>query len=130
MAVISHTDYRTIALNFAAAKQRLTETDQYLFDSVYTIVQLRETLPEVDLVRPLWDSYQQNSALSTTPQNFLDAVRIVNAHVLSRGGFQDVDSYLEATTLNGDTVSAITVPQEWADMSEAVGYPISNTNVD
>lgn len=130
MSVISHGDYRTIALNYAAAKQRLEETDQYLFDSVYTVVQLDETLPTVDLVRPLWDSYQQNTALSTTPQNFLDAVRILNAHVLSRGNFQTVDDYLEATTLNGDTVSAITVPQEWADMSAAVGYTIDAANID
>jgi hypothetical protein len=130
MSVISHSDYRAIAVNFAAARERLTETDAFLFDSVYRVVSLQAILPEVDLVNPLWTAYVQNASSSSIPRNFLDAVRAVQAHVLSRSGLSDIDSYLEATTVNGSATSAITVPAAWAEISAAVGYPIDDANID
>lgn len=130
MSVLSHSDYRAIAQNFAAARERLTETDSFLFDSVYRVVILGAILPEVDLVAPLWSAYLQNGGSASVPANYIAAVKAVNQHVLSRGGFTSVDAYLTATTLNGASTSAITVPAAWAEMSATAGYTISNANID
>lgn len=128
--VLGKSDYLSISINYTNALRRIRLSDQDLFDAVYTVVLLDTIEPTVDLAKPLFTAYEENGATIGFPGNFIEAVRVVQNHVIDRGGFNDVDEYLEATTLNGGAASAILVPEEWADMSDEAGFAISSSNVD
>jgi|2_EtaG_2_1085320.scaffolds.fasta_scaffold59582_2 hypothetical protein len=130
--VLGKSDYLSISIFYTNALRRLRLTDQDLFDAVYAVVIL-DTVgiePTVDLAKPLFTAYEENGATIGFPGNYVEAVRVVENHVIQRGSFSDVDAYLEATTLNGSAASAILVPQEWADLSEEAGFSITSSNID
>lgn len=128
--VLGKSDYLSISIYYTNALRRLRLTDSDLFNAVYAVVLLDTVEPTVDLAKPLFTAYEENGATIGYPGNFIEAVRIVQNHVIDRGGFNDVDAYLEATTLNGVAASAILVPEEWSDMSGEAGFTISSSNVD
>lgn len=130
MAVISKQDYLRIAQDYSASREVLTSTDAYLYDAVYTIVMSNDIPISADLVSQLNTSYLQNVSVSSIPQYYIDAVRSVHRHIISRGGFADIDAYLETTTLNGNTVEAIQVPAAWAEISDKAGYVIDAANIE
>lgn len=115
--VISGADYVSIATSYANARNAVLSSVGYLFEAVYTIVQLDVVEPEVDLLIEFFNSYQINTDLFRSPVSFLSAVRRINNHVINRGGFATVSAYL--------TSEGVTVPQAWADLSSAVGFDLS-----
>lgn len=115
--VIGGADYVSIATSYANARTAVLSSVSYLFEAVYTIVQLDVVEPEVDLLTEFFNSYQINADLFRSPVSFLSAVRRLNNHVLNRGGFTTVSAYL--------TSEGVTVPQAWADLSSAAGYDLS-----
>lgn len=121
--VISQTEYRNIALDYSAAYERLLEPNDFLYDAVYRIVLLQVVIPEVDLVNPFYDAYNITFNNSDIPSSMIDAVAAINNHVIQRGGFDDVDAYL-------DSGSGITVPASWATLSSLAGFTISAGNID
>ena len=121
--VISQTEYRNIALDYAAAYERLLEPNDFLYDAVYRVVLLQVVIPEVDLVNPFYDAYNVKFNNSDIPSSMIDAVAAINNHVIIRGGYDDVDAYLDAG-------SGITVPSGWATLSELAGFTISTGNID
>lgn len=122
MAVISGENYVSIATSYANARDAVLSSVSYLFEAVYTIVQIDVIEPEVDLLGEFFQSYQINTATFRSPVSFLSAVRRLNNHVLNRSDFTTVDAYL--------TDAVVTVPQTWADLSLAAGYQISSGNID
>ncbi len=118
--VISGTDYVYMAGNFASAKTYLSTVKDFMYDNVYQVVMTQEVLPSYDLVKDLYDSYITNSTLSGNNSTFQSGVRAINRHVLTRGGFANLDDYLDS--LDG----SVTVTQTWADLCASVGYPITN----
>lgn len=122
MAVIQQDEYRDIAVTFANARSNQLSAKDFIFDAVYVIVLLQSIQPEVDLLSTFWDTYQINSDTLQAPTLMLSAVRELNQHVLFEGGYEDIDSYLEE---NGTLV-----PQEWADLSDAAGFTISDSNIE
>ena len=122
MAVISGTDYRSIAVEYADALTKQDAMKQDFFDAVYIIVQLNTIIPEIDLLNRFWGNYVINTDTIKSRENFISAVRVLQNHVLSRGGFSTVDAYLES--------EGITVPKNWADLSARVGFTISSSNID
>jgi len=121
--VISQTEYRNIALDYAAAYERLLSPNDFLYDAVYRVVLLQVVIPEVDLVNPFYDAYNITFNNSDIPSSIIDAVAAINNHVINRGGYDDVDAYL-------DSGSGITVPAGWATLSELAGFTIDPTNID
>jgi len=119
---ISGTDYRAIAVEYADALTKQLAMKQDFFDAVYIIVQLNAIIPEVDLLQRFWGNYLVNTDYSKSKENYLSAVRVLQNHVIQRGGFATIDAYLEA--------QGITVPKNWADLSDAVGFTISASNID
>ena len=91
-AVISVSNYETIATQYANARTSVLASVDYLFDAVYTIVQLDEIEPEVDLLTEFWNSYQINSDLFRNPVSFLSAVRRINNHVINRSSYTTLDA--------------------------------------
>ena len=123
MAVISQDDYREIAVAYGNARTQVLGAKQFLFDAVYTIVLLDQVQPEVDLLSVFWDTYSINLDTLQAPTLLLSAVRSINQHVLREGGFADIDTYLE----DG---AGILVPQTWADLCDAGGFPIAAGNIE
>lgn len=121
--VISQAEYRNIALDYSAAYDRFFEPSDFLYDAVYRVVLLQVVIPEVDLVNPFYDAYNIRFQASAVPPSMLDAVRAINNHVILRGGYADVDAYL-------DSGSGITVPQNWATLSALAGFSIEASNID
>lgn len=120
--VISQTEYRNIALDYAAAYERILEPNDFLYDAVYRVVLLQVVIPEVDLVNPFYDAYSISFTNSDIPSSIIDAVETINNHVLTRGGYDDIDAYLDA--------GSVTVPSGWATLSELAGFTISSSNID
>ena len=114
---ISQTDYVNIAENYSSAKQALESIKDLAYDAVYDIAALTDVVPTFDLISAFYDAYLENSELSSNNATFLDAVRDLNNHILNRSSFSTLDAYLQDT---GDTV-----PQEWADLSAAAGFTIT-----
>lgn len=119
--VITGADYSSIATSYANARTAVLSSVGFLFEAVYTIVQLNEIEPEVDLLTEFFNSYQINADLFQSPVSFLSAVRRLNNHVLNRSSYASVDLYL--------TNEGVTVPQAWADLSSAVGHDITIGNI-
>ena len=121
--VISQTEYRNISLDYASAYESIAEPNDFLYDAVYRVVLLQVVIPEVDLVNPFYDAYNIRFQNSDVPSSMIDAVRAINNHVIARGGYVDVDAYL-------DSGSGITVPQGWATLSGIAGFTVSSGNID
>lgn len=113
--VISKDQYLSIAADYDLAYESLLGPSSYLYDAVYSVVLLQDVLPEVDLVNPFYNAYSVGSS-SDVPSSWISAVRAINQHVLTRGGYSDIDTYLGAST----------VPQNWATLSALAGYQIDN----
>lgn len=117
MSVISGSDYRAIAEDYASSRTSNLAAKDGLYDAVYLIVLLNAIQPEVDLLNTFWDAYNIQLDTLESPTLYLSAVRALNQHVLTRGGYTSVDDFLSH--------EGQTVPQAWADLSADAGYPIS-----
>tara|TARA_Y100000034_G_scaffold115283_1_gene152283 strand:- start:302 stop:670 length:369 start_codon:yes stop_codon:yes gene_type:complete len=122
MAVISGSDYRTIAVSYSEIRNQLIASRGDAYDAVYLIVQLNSVDPEVDLLIPFNSTYLVHADQMNSSSTLLGAVRALNQHVLNRGDVATVDAFLNA--------QGITVPQNWADLSASAGYTISSTYID
>lgn len=127
--VISGADYQSIATAYGQLKHRLDGARGYLFDAVNTIVLLTDLEPTVDLLAQFYNAYLVNYNSINSAQPFLAAVKQLNNHIISRGGYTDVNAYLldVSATQNGNT--PFTVPAAWNDLSTAAGMPIDGTYV-
>lgn len=122
MAFISGADYYIIASDYANAFRARYDSKDELFNAVYTVVQLNAIRPEVDLLSDFWESYLVNSDLLQSTTLLLGAVRALQEHVIAAGGFATVDAYLDD--------QGITVPADFALLSDDAGFPIDPTNID
>lgn len=114
--VINSSDYSTIATNFATARTKLQETDTYIFDNVYRVVLLNLVYPTADLFDAMWTTYLLNAGTSNIPTRYIDAVKALQKHVISRGGYDSINDYYDA--------EAITVPTAFAEISAKAGFVI------
>jgi len=122
--LIAAADYKTLADYYSSARDRVLLVNDDLFDAVYSVVLLNEIMPEVDLLNSLWNTYLNAANLTETPNSILGAVRSLNAHVLVRGGYDDINEYFAA-----NTGLPLTIDATWQSLSEDVGYDISDTYV-
>jgi hypothetical protein len=122
MPVISGSDYRRIAVEYGSARDKQLAMKQDFFDAVYIIVLLQTIIPEVDLLNRFWGTYLVNTDIIDSSEIFLSPIRVLQNHVIARGGFTSIDTYLEN--------EGVTVPQTWADLSAAAGFTISESNID
>ena len=115
--VINGADYLVLANSYSDVLDAVMDEKDRMFDAVYHVVLLQSLYPEVDILSPSWEAYQVNASTSAIPNGILTAVRAIEQHVITRGGYATVDAYLAA--------EAITVPASWATLSSAAGFPIS-----
>jgi hypothetical protein len=121
MAVISGSDYNAIATHYGNIKTLLTSASEYLYDAVYKIVLFNSLEPTADLFNEFYNSYLSNTSQIKSDIPLIPAVKKLNSHVMSRGGYASVNAFLEAT--------GATVPQSWADLCASAGTTIDEDHI-
>jgi hypothetical protein len=124
--ILSGTNYTTLSDYFADLRAQLDGAVHYLYDAVQLIVQLDDTEPTIDLLQEFYNVYiAQTSALQSNAP-FLSVVRALNNHVIRRGGYSSLNSFLGDNTKTGGTTS---LDENWANMCEDAGYDIHSNYV-
>jgi len=120
MAFLSGTEYVTLADKISQARVSLQGSVQDVFDAVYEVVQLNSLHKELDLLTPFYTVYQvaNDSWKQTTTLD--SGVKALNNHVLSRSLHTTLDLYL--------TAEGVQVTQTFADLSNALGFPITDSS--
>jgi hypothetical protein len=106
--------------------------DAYYLDAAQEVLYIDGTTfePELDLLAPFVRAYEESATYFTAPTPVLDAVRALQAHVLSRavldpdgGPFTDINDWLE---YNKATISVAYMQTYYgfAYLSGLAGYPI------
>jgi len=110
--------YERISNLYSSTLDALSSRDSELYDAVNEIVRStpKSADVKVDLLRDFHFTYDESVKQSET--TLLNSVRKINQHVLRRGNFSSLDEYLEE--------EGILVSQEWADICNKVGFPISS----
>lgn len=122
--VIDAADYQSISLKYGYIRSHLTTASGYLYDTVYLVVQFYADAvePTLDLLKPFYDTYQIARTSLLDNSLYINAVRSLNTHVINRGGYANVDSFLST---NNKMVS-----DEFAAISADAGYTIGSTYID
>lgn len=119
--VISGSEYDDVQSDMAAAKRSLDLMSSFVYSAVQSIAYMQVVLPEVDLLKPFWDSYEAVVQLQNSPSVLLPAVRALQAHVLTRcPSYTTIDGYIAGEVPGGKVCT------EWKQLSDAAGYPIGS----
>jgi len=121
---ISYANYQSVIEDYAAARSLILLSLDYLETAVDVIVALDEVIPEVDLLQDFWDTYQIAVDTLGSLYNFVQAVRSIQNHIVNRGDEDNVNDWLDE-----EGGSSATVPEEWADLSEAAGFTYDSDNI-
>lgn len=127
--VISGADYQTIATAYGKLKARLDGARGYLYDAVTTVVLMTDLEPTVDLLAEFYNAYLVNYNSINSGQPYIAAVKKLNNHILSRGGYADINAFLlHASQVENGNVP-YHVPAAWADLSNTAGQTINGTYI-
>ena len=118
--LITYTQYKALADQYAQAVLTISKSQTYLYDAVYDVVLYDDLLPSVDLLDPFYDVYTRGVNVTAATTGLLEAVRAVNAHVINRGGYSDINSYLGVNNANLNKLDT-----NWATLSSQAGYAIN-----
>ena len=126
MSVINKTDYTSLALQFTYAYTSMLNIPTFVYAAVVVVVGLDDVEQEVDLLNPVYQSYQNNVNTFSSPSTLLQAVAALQQHVLRRytptvAGAPSIDDYLTQSPV-------IKVSSEFAALSALAGYPIAPAN--
>ena len=119
---LTQVEYLVFSELYAGAVDDITAIRDDFWNGAYEVVMLQRLYPEIDLLNPLWDAYITNVQQSVYPPGIIAAVTAINSHVIARGGFADLDAYLE----DGD---GIQVSAGWAALCVAAGYAVDVANI-
>jgi hypothetical protein len=122
MAVLNADRYKLISDNIATAKAQLKLAVTEMYSAVYTVALLDDVTQSVDLLQPLFTVYQLTDNAFSRTSLFDGAVLALNNHVLRRGGYSTLDSYLA----QGAGADIILLPEFW-DLCNKLGYNVSAT---
>jgi len=128
MAVIPVAVYQSIAEDYDLAREQMLRASSNLLDAVQEIVDLTgedARDPEVDLLNIFNGVYLSTKDTFVSTASYLSSVRAINNHVISVGGFDDLDDY----AATGDT-SPFTYPYFWAELCSDSGFAIDGANID
>lgn len=120
--VISGNDYLDLATLYASAREKQIGIPDELDQAVELIVMLQVRVPELDLLQSFNGVYEYNLDQSINTSTLVPAVRTLNNHVITRGGYLNINEFLEE--------ESIKVPPLWAELSASVGYIIDPANID
>jgi hypothetical protein len=127
--VILGADYQSIAQAYGTLLSRLNGVSTYLYEAVDTIVYMNTVDPTIDLLSSFYNTYLINASNVNGVQPYLAAVKALNNHIISRGGYTDINAYLQDVSATQNNNHPLTVPQSWSDLSSVAGQPINSTYV-
>ena len=145
MATIKVENYSNIAQFYANSQVQLSGVVSYFYDAAYEVVLLQVFDPEIDLLSPFYQAYLAADVVyNRAPQQVIAAVGALQNHVLNRSfasdgstRFDTIDEWLDASNSFGvggtnlgrlnDVNTSITVPAEFASLSQQAGFTISAT---
>lgn len=121
MAVLPGSIYLTIATNIANAKDSVASTVPLFYNNVYEVVLLDDVRQTLDLLQSFYNSYLLSDAAFSSNTYFTSVVTTLNNHAITRGGYNNINEYLDA--------EAIQVPATFAEISALTGFTISAGNI-
>lgn len=134
--VITVATYVIIAQDYAHSIQSLTSPVTFLTDATQTVANLDDILPTVDLIGPLFTAQTGTTTITmvstihngqipipTFPTSWIAACRACNNHVITRGGYADVNAFLASVT------SGNQVPPQWLELCKAAGFTNINATL-
>jgi len=121
MGVISRADYISIADDIACSRLSVLNGTTQLYDAVTTVVLSQDIDVEVDLLMPFWESYQITLSNNTIPTHLLSATSVLQQHIIDNTSYTDINDWLRAEN--------ILVPETFAEISEAAGWPIDHDRI-
>jgi hypothetical protein len=121
MAVLDGQIYLTIATNIATARDSILSAVDDFYSNVYEIVMLNDIQQTLDLLEPLYSAYTVSDTSLRTITLYQTAISSLNNHILTRGGYSNINQYL--------TAEEVEVPQTFADLSSLAGFPIDESHI-
>lgn len=121
MAVLPGSVYLTIATNIATAKDNITSAIPLFYNNVYEVVLLDDVRQTLDLLEPMYNAYTSSDSQFSSNVYFSTIVSVLNNHAIGRGGYANINEYLDA--------EAIQVPATFAELSDLAGFTISAGNI-
>ncbi len=119
--IITPCEFQSIAWSYGYVKSSLDDIADYLYDAVLTIAYMDDIVPTEDLIDVFYNSFENNKIVYRSNESILQVVRKLHTHVINRGGYKNINSYL--------TDANITVPQAWADLSAEAGQIIDPSHI-
>jgi hypothetical protein len=122
--VINGTEYSTLATYYGTMVNVLQSATIYLYNAVSTVASFTDVDPTVDLIVPFNNVYTNQTQVINSTSQFLDAVRALNQHVLTRAvqpsgaPYTDIAVWMADQTLDGYPVH---FPQSWANLCAQTG---------
>lgn len=122
--VINGTEYTQLATKYGQLVTVLKAASVYMYDALTIIANMDEVAPTRDLIVAFDSVYQQNAGQLGDGGKFLEVVRALNGHVLSRARttagatYSDINNWFADQEIDG---FAVGFPQTWADMCRLTG---------
>src|SRR4051812_45724732 len=107
--VIAGEDYVALANYYGNLRAQLSAAAIYLYDAVYKIVQFNEFEPTLDLLDTFFQVYTLQTQTLHSNVPYLNAVRALNGHVLTRARDADGHQYTD------DSTSGLSGIDQWLD---------------
>lgn len=132
--VISGAQYSELATLYGQLRQVLGSANTYMLDALDIIAKYDEVEPTRDLIVSFDNVYQQQSVTLASSSQFLEVVRALNNHILTRARTSDGQAYTSVNQYlqdeETDNPGDVGFPQEWAEMSAQVGQTLDNSFIE
>jgi hypothetical protein len=112
--------YLQIARLYAQAVAAYDRHNGQIAGALELIYGLNKPDAKLDLLRDMRTN--KSFATKTDYASYLSSVTAINRHVIERGGYSDLDEYLDRYE--------IIVPREWARLCDSAGFVISSTYIE
>jgi hypothetical protein len=117
-SVIPAESYQLIATNVGNIKLGSDQIATWLNNATQVVADINDPAVTVDLAIDFINSSKSNSTFYSNFNGILGSVRKLNSHVINRGGYADINAYLQENN--------ITVSQGWADLCALTGMTIDS----
>ena len=120
MSVITTENYKLLVVDYTAALTQIANVADHYYAAAEKVLALDIFDPELDLLNPFYNAYLTATvAFAAQPQSVVNAVKALQAHIISKGGYASVDAYYLA---DGNFSHYFTA--EFANLSQQAGYSI------
>lgn len=116
MSVLPKETYETIATNITTARDNLINSVSVFYDNVEAIVLLDDVQQTLDLLEPMYSAYTVSDTSLRSIYLYQTAISALNNHVITRGGYADINAYFLA--------ESVQVSSTFAELSGMAGFDI------